>query len=134
MPARATMADVPEDTADAPATALLAGRTGLLVRLNCRSGLRAALLDLVNRYTDGLEEEPGTEVFVVSVDPDDADVVWLYEIFRDEEAQLAHRASAGFATLMEEMPDLLAQPPGVLRLDPLRMSLQPAVLDDDLGL
>jgi quinol monooxygenase YgiN len=124
---------VRDDTAQPPAYALLAGRTGLLVRLNCRPGLRAALLDVVNRYTDGLEEEPGTEVFVVSVDPDDADVVWLYEIFRDEDAQLAHRASSGFATLMEEMPELLAQPPGVLRLDPLRLSMQPGVLTDEVG-
>jgi quinol monooxygenase YgiN len=129
------MADVdPAETNVEPTSALLAGRAGLLVRLSSQPGRRAALLDALNRYADGLAEEPGTEVFVVSVDPDDADVVWLYEIFRDEQAQLAHRASEGFAALMEEMPPLLAQPPGVLRLDPLRLSMQSAVLSDDLSL
>lgn len=117
-----------------PVSALLTGRTGLLVRLSCRPGVRAAMLDMLHRYADGLGQEPGTELFVVSVDPDDADVVWLYEVFRDDAAQLAHRAAEGFATMLAEMPELLAQPPGVLRLDPIRMSLQQTVLTDDLSL
>jgi len=114
-----------------PTQALLPGRMGLLVRLQAQPGQRAALLDVLNRYTDGLAEEPGTEVFIVHLDPDDADIVWLYEIFRDENAQAEHRAAEGFATLMTEMPDLLASPPGVLRMDPLRVSMQQDVLNED---
>ena len=114
-----------------PAQALLPGRTGLLVRLASAPGRRAALLDVLNRYTDGLSEEPGTEVFIVHLDPDDADIVWLYEVFRDEEAQTAHRSAEGFAQLMTDLPDLLSGPPGILRLDPLRMSLQQRVLAED---
>lgn len=125
------MAPVREETTEPPINALLPGRNGTLVRLQCRPGLRAALLDTTNRYADTLEDEPGTELFVVCVDPDDEDVVWLYEIFKDEQAQLAHRATSGFARLMEEMPALLAQPPGLLRIDPIRMSLQQGVLEND---
>ena len=114
--------------------ALLPGRTGMLVRLTAAAGRRAALLDALHRYSDGLAEEPGTEMYVVHVDPDDADVVWLYEVFRDAEAQEQHRATEGFAQLMTEIPDLLAAPPGILRLDPLRMSLQEGLLHEDLSL
>jgi len=117
-----------------PAQALLPGRLGLLVRLQAAPGQRAALLDVLNRYADGLEEEPGTEVFIMHLDPDDADIVWLYEIFRDEQAQDAHRAADGFAVLMTELPDFLASPPGVLRLDPLRLSMQSKVLTEDWSL
>ena len=117
-----------------PTQALLPGRMGLLVRLQAQPGQRAALLDVINRYTDGLSAEPGTEVFIVHLDPDDVDIVWLYEIFRDEDAQNAHRATDGFAALMTEMPELLASPPGVLRMDPLRVSMQQAVLDEDWAL
>ncbi len=117
--------------AEDPSQALLPGRMGMLVRLQAQPGQRAALLDVVNRYTDGLSEEPGTEVFIVHLDPDDADIVWLYEIFRDENAQTEHRAAEGFATLMTEMPELLAAPPGVLRMDPLRLSMQQAMLDEE---
>jgi len=111
-----------------PVGLLLPGRVGLVVRLTGRPGSRAAVLDAIHRYVDRLDEEPGTEAFVVSVDPTDGDVVWLYEWFRDEAAHDAHRASAPFADLMEHLPDLLAQPPGILRMDPLRVRLAPALV------
>ena len=114
--------------------ALLPGRVGMLVRLTAAPGSRAAVLDALHRYSDGLTDEPGTEMFIVHVDPDDDSVVWLYEVFRDDEAQEQHRAAEGFARLMTEIPDLLAAPPGILRLAPLRMSLQEGVLHEDLAL
>jgi len=113
---------------------LTPGRRGMLVRLTASEGMRPALLDAIHRYSDGLEEEPGTELFIVHLDPDDANIVWLYEIFRDEDAQEEHRAADGFAQLMTELPDVLGAPPAILRLDPLRMSLQEQVLSEDLSL
>src|SRR6056297_2890834 len=113
-----------------PRSALLPGRRSLMVRLTANEGMRPALLDLLNTYADGLAEEPGTEVFVVSMDPEDANIVWLYEIFADEEAENAHRASEGFARLMAEMPELLNGQPAVLRTVPLRMSLQEDMLHE----
>ena len=103
----------------------------MLVRLTCQEGMRAALLESLNTYADGLEEEPGTEMFIVSLDPDDETIVWLFEIFKDDDAENAHRASAGFASRMERMPPLLGSPPAILRMDPLRMALQEGVLAED---
>jgi quinol monooxygenase YgiN len=117
-----------------PVQALLPERMGMLVRLHASPGRRPALLDVLNTYADGLAEEPGTEVFIVHVDPDDADIVWLYEVFRDEQAQVAHRSASGFAVLMQELPELLASPPGILRMDPLRLSMQEGLLNDDWAL
>lgn len=102
----------------------------MLVRLTANKGMRPALLDLLNTYADGLAEEPGTELFIVSMDPDDENIVWLYEIFADEDAENAHRSSGGFARLMNAMPPLLDGPPAVLRTVPLRMSLQEQVLSE----
>ena len=84
---------MPADDLAEPRQVLLPGRRNLLVRLNVKDGLRPALLELLNTYTDGLAEEPGTEMFIVSLDPDNENTVWLYEMFRDDEAQNAHRAS-----------------------------------------
>lgn len=122
------MADQPAQT---PVQVLLPGRRSMLVRLNCRPGLRPALLEVLNTYADGLAEEPGTEVFVVSLDPDAEHTVWLFEVFKDEDAQLAHRAAAGFGVMMQAMPPLLDGPPAVLRMDPLRMSMQEGLLAED---
>lgn len=123
------MAEQQESTE--PRSALLPGRRSLMVRLTCDEGMRPALLDVLNTYVDGLGEEPGTELFIVGLDPDDDDVVWLYEIFADDDAENAHRASVGFQSLMQTMPPLLAAPPAVLRTTPLRMSMQEGVLSDD---
>lgn len=116
-----------------PAQVLLAGRRTLLVRIVAKSGMRPAVLELLNTYTDGLGEEPGTEMFVVSLDPENEDTVWLYEMFRDEDAMEEHRASDGFHTLMASMPAYLDGPPAVLRMDPLRMAVHEQVLQEDFS-
>jgi quinol monooxygenase YgiN len=118
-----------ENQEDKPVDALLPGRLGLVVRLVAQPGGRLALLDAVNRYADNLEEEPGTEAFVVSLDPEDKDVAWLIEWFSNQTAFEDHRKAKGFEKLMQELPGLLSQPPGILRIDPLRMFVQREVID-----
>lgn len=114
---------------DGPVGALLPGRVGLFVRLVCKPGGRTAVLDAMNRYMDALAGEPGTEAFIVAVDPDEDDIVWLYEWFRDPDALDAHRASAPFHEMMRELPAALAAPPALIRIDPLRMHLQRSVAE-----
>jgi quinol monooxygenase YgiN len=116
---------------DEPAQALLPGRRSMLIRLTCTSGMRPAVLEMLNTYADGLAEEPGTEMFIVSLDADDEAIVWLYEMFKDEEAENAHRASAGFARMLSQMGELIVAQPAVLRMEPLRMALQEGVLVED---
>ncbi len=114
-----------------PVQVLLPGRRCMLVRITCQPGMRPAMLEILNSYADGLQEEPGTEIFVVSLDPDDESIVWLYEMFKDDEAQNAHRASTGFADMMASMPELMNGPPAVLQMEPLRMAMQETVLTED---
>ena len=114
-----------------PRQVFLPGRQALIVRLNAQAGKRAALLDLLNTYADGLAEEPRTEMYMVSVDPDDDDLVWLYEIFQDDDAEKEHRKSQGFADLMHALPAFLEGSPAVLRMQPLRMALQEKVFTEN---
>lgn len=120
--------DVDEQTDD-PVSALLPGRVGLFVRLVCKPGSRTAALDVTNRYIDGLAGEPGTEAFIVAVDPNEADILWLYEWFTDDAALNAHRSSDPFHAMMAELPGVLASPPALIRVDPLRMHLQRSVAE-----
>lgn len=114
-----------------PVQALLPGRHCLVVRLSCKEGRRPVLLEALNTYADGLSEEPGTEVFMVSLDPNDESLVWLFEVFKDEDAQIAHRSAAGFTRLVQAMSDHLTGPPAVLPMEPLRLVLHESVLAED---
>jgi quinol monooxygenase YgiN len=116
---------------DAHTTMFLPGRVGLMVRLPGRPGGRPALLDAVHRFADELRDTPGTEAFVVSVDPTDEDVVWLHEWFVDETALEAHRTTDAFHALMTEMPELLGASPALMRIDPLRVDLSNELLTGD---
>jgi quinol monooxygenase YgiN len=114
---------------DLPVGALLPGRVGVFVRLVCRPGRRTAALDVTNRYMDELAAEPGTEAFIVCLDPNEDDILWLYEWFVDAEAMEAHRGSEPFARMMAELPGVLAAPPALIRVDPLRVHLSRAVAE-----
>jgi len=117
-----------------PVQVLLAGRTAALVRLTCKPGMRPALLDLFNNYMDRLGEEPGTEMYTLSIDPDSDNLVWLYQVFANDEAQLEHQQAPALADVIPAMQNLLDGPPAILRMSPLRLALQETVLDDDFDL
>jgi len=116
---------------NAHTTMFLPGRVGLMVRLPGRPGGRPALLDAINRFADELRATPGTEAFVISIDPTDDDVVWLHEWFVDETALEAHRTTDAFHDLMSEMPALLGSSPALMRIDPLRVDLSNELLAGD---
>lgn len=115
----------------APHTRLLPDRHGLVVRLESNPGARPAVLDALHRYADRLDQEPETELFVISLDPDDSEVVWLHEWFHQEAGIRAHQAAPAFVALMSELSDTLAAAPGVMRFQPLRMHLAQQMLYDD---
>jgi quinol monooxygenase YgiN len=112
-----------------PLDRLLPQRLGMVVRLEARPGMRPLLLDALHRYTDSLGAEPSTELFVISLDPDEDDVVWLHEWFFGQEGVNLHRGAPGFASLMTEVADLVTTPPGVMRFEPLRVHLSGQLLD-----
>jgi quinol monooxygenase YgiN len=119
------------DENGAPRARLLPDRQGLVVRLQAEPGGRPALLDALHRYIDRLPEEPATEFFCISLDPDEQEVVWLHEWFNGEDGMTAHRAAPGFAELMAELNSVLSTAPGVMRFVPLRMHLADGLWQDE---
>ena len=119
------------DESGTPRARLLPDRHGLVVRLQAEPGGRPALLDALNRYIDRLTEEPATEFFCISLDPDEPEVVWLHEWFQGEDGIAAHRSAPGFGELMAELDDVLSNAPGVMRFVPLRMHLAEAIWQDE---
>ncbi len=81
-------------------------------------------MDALHRYADELvDAEPQTEAFVMCLDPQEANAVWLFEWFSGEDGQDKHRSSQPFAVLINELTQVLADEPQVLPLEPLRMHI-----------
>ena len=116
-------------TESEPLNRLLPQRLGMVVRLQAQPGRRAGVLDALHRYADHLTDEPATEIFVISLDPDESDIVWLHEWFHGDAGVAAHRSAPAFAELMTDLAELLVNPPGVMRFEPLRMHLAAALLE-----
>lgn len=66
-------------------------RVALNVEIECRHGSRNDVLRaLAAHRTRCLEGEPGTLQFEVMVPSDDSEMVYLFELYRDDEALQAH--------------------------------------------
>jgi len=86
-------------------------RIVIFTRLTAAPGKRAGMRDALDQLAVSTRGEPGNEVFVVHEARDEPDVLLGYEVFRDEDALTAHRATEAVAQARERLDDLLAEPP-----------------------
>ncbi len=78
--------------------------------MRAHPGRRAALLELLRELVDAAAvDEPGTLVYVMHEAADDPDTVVSYELFADEAALDAHKASAAVAAVMPRLGPLVAE-------------------------
>jgi quinol monooxygenase YgiN len=103
---------------------------GALLQLTARAGQRDELLRVLGNYVNTLDGEPGTTLYAVAVDPNDDDLVWLWEEFAGAEAVQQHFAHDFFRALQLELADLLASPALVRPLAPFARRVNPGVAID----
>jgi quinol monooxygenase YgiN len=86
--------------------------------MRAHPGRRRELLELLRELVDAAaSEEPGTLVYVMHEAADDPDTVVSYELFADDAALEAHKASAVVAAVMPRLGALVAEG-SFRRLDP----------------
>jgi quinol monooxygenase YgiN len=100
---------------------------GALLQMTAREGAREELLRVLGNYANTLDGEPGTTLFAVAADPNDADVVWAWEEFANSEAVQEHFQHDFFRALQLELADLLAEPVAVRPLVPVTRRMAPDV-------
>ena len=83
----------------------------IFTRLTAKPGRREELLAVLDELGVATSAEPGCDTFVTHPARDQADVVLGYEVFRDDEAVAAHRATEAVRIARERLDDLLAEPP-----------------------
>ena len=88
-------------------------RIVIFTRLTALAGRRDDLIASLETLADATRREPGVETFVVHPARDEPDVVVGYEVFRDDAALAAHRASEHVAAIGPNLAALLAAPPEI---------------------
>jgi quinol monooxygenase YgiN len=85
----------------------------IFTRLVAKPGQRDELLGVLEELAASTRAEPGNEQFVVHGARDEPDVVLGYELFVDEAAIEAHRATDAVRIARERLDGLLTQPPEI---------------------
>ena len=102
---------------------------GALVQLTAKPGSRDELVRVLGNYARTLDDgEPGTTLYTVAADPNDDDLVWMWEEFADGEAVqavsssiAADRESLKQPQLFRRVAKLLGAPESFLPRRPLRL-------------
>jgi len=85
---------------------------------------------MLTNYARTLDGEPGTTLFAASADPNDENVIWVWEEFADVEAVRGHFEHDFFRALQLELSELLASPAAVRPLTPFVRHVNPGVTAD----
>lgn len=94
-------------------------RVGRYVRMTARDGQGSRLADTLLKVADGMRGAEGCELYLINISNDEADVVWVTEVWTDEAA--SDRALGGELgeVGIGDVLELLAGPPELVDLTPL---------------
>ena len=94
-------------------------RVGRYVRMVAAEGQGPELAKALLRVADGMADQPGCLAYVVNAAPDEADAVWVTEIWADAaSSEAALGRDLGEAGLGDVLT-LLAAPPDYIEVTPL---------------
>ena len=98
---------------------------GAVLQMTALPGMRDELIKVLTNYAGTLDGEPGTTLFAAAADPNDDDIVWVWEEFASIDAVREHFEHDFFRALQLELADLLDGPAAVRPLAPFRPADQP---------
>jgi quinol monooxygenase YgiN len=88
--------------------------------LKAKPGKGDELAELLGGLVDAVAGEDGTEQFTIHRTADDPDSVFFYEVYRDQDALDVHRKNPALGAGGAALGELLAGPPVLTRLTPVK--------------
>jgi quinol monooxygenase YgiN len=89
------------------------------VKLRIKSGQRDAFTEAVKPGLDTAQSESGTLTYIFHHDAVDADVVWFYEMYADQDSLNAHMGSDAFKAFSKSLGDFVDGAPEFNFLTPI---------------
>ncbi|MDH4146557.1 MAG: antibiotic biosynthesis monooxygenase [Acidimicrobiia bacterium] len=94
-------------------------KPALIAKLTCLDGKRDdAIANFQQMFDHIATGEPGTEVYVLHEDADDPNVIYFYELYRDDAALATHGGSDTMKAVGRGLKGLLAGAPELIKLSP----------------
>jgi quinol monooxygenase YgiN len=95
-------------------------KVAVLAKITAQAGQRDALVAAFQDIAKAVDSEEGTLVYAIHTSTSEADVVWFYELYTDQDAFTAHRRSDAMKAAGPTLAPLMAGQPEVILLDPVR--------------
>jgi quinol monooxygenase YgiN len=93
-------------------------KVAMIAKLTAADGKREELISAFEKYFPALDQEPGTEAYVLNEDAADPNVVWFFELYTDDAALGVHGTSDAMKEMGGQLGGLLAGRPELTMLRP----------------
>lgn len=93
-------------------------KISMWVHLPLQPGKRDEAAALLSGVLANVGDEEGTLLYILHDDPNDADVLYFYELYSDADALTAHSSSDAFKAMVASLGSLLAGAPTMQMLTP----------------
>lgn len=89
-------------------------KTAIFAKLTAQPGKGAELLEALSSMIGPVQEEKGTELYLLHTADSEPDVVRVYEVYSDADAVAAHMSSDAMKAAGGAMAPLLGAPPEIV--------------------
>ncbi|MDE0067864.1 MAG: putative quinol monooxygenase [Acidimicrobiaceae bacterium] len=94
-------------------------KVSVIAKLPLKPGTRDDLIAAFEPMLEQVNQEAGTEIYILCSDQADENLVWVYELYSDSDAMGAHSSSETMASLLGAVGGLLEGEPGFHILTPI---------------
>jgi len=94
-------------------------KVAVWAKIPAAPGKRDELAKALEVGLETAKSEPGTIYYILHTDPNDADVLYMYELYEDQDAVNAHMGSEAFKALGPALAALVGGRPELTFLGPI---------------
>ena len=94
-------------------------RVSLIAKLPTKPGKRDELVAAFGPMIDAVNEEVGTEIYILNLDNEDENLSWVYELYTDADAMGVHSGSDAMKALFGALGDLIDGAPELIMTTPV---------------
>ena len=94
-------------------------KVSLIAKLPTKPGRRDDLVAAFGPMMDAVNEEAGTEVYILNLDNGDENVAWVYELYTDADSMGLHGGSDAMQALFGAIGDMLDGAPDLIMATPV---------------